>query len=114
MKLKSRVEGDVGVIEISGSLSGGPEAEEYHQAVKQHVSEGRTKVLVDLGRVKHINSSGLGILMASVATLGQAGGTLKLMRPGKRVSSLLMVTRLIQIFETYDDESSALASFASS
>lgn len=114
MKLKSRVVGDVGIVEISGTLSGGPDAEKYHAAVKQHVSEGRTKVLVDLGRVNHINSSGLGILMASVATLGQAGGTLKLSRPGHRVSSLLMVTRLIQIFETYEDEDSALASFTSS
>ena len=82
-------------------------------AIKELIERGTVNVVVDLGGVKHINSPGLGILMAGVASLGAANGFLKLMRVGRKIGNLLMITRLSTIFETYEDEDSAVASFSS-
>ena len=75
------------------------------------LDQGQRSILVDLGDVPWINSTGLGILIAAHSTISKAGGTMKLSRVAKRVDSILMVTRLSMIFESYEDEAQALASF---
>ena len=113
MKLKLREREGVAIIELGGDLVGGPDAERFHNTIKELIDRGTINVVADLGNVKHINSPGLGILMAAVASLGAANGFLKLLRVGRKISNLLMVTRLSTIFETYEDEDSAVASFSS-
>jgi anti-sigma B factor antagonist len=111
MKLKKRVEGDVAVLDLSGNVMGGPDQATFHDAIKGVVDEGHKKVLVNLGDVPWINSTGLGILMAGFITVKNAGGVLRLMNVSKRIDSLLMITKLSLVFDTFESEDEALASF---
>lgn len=111
MKLKQRVAGDVMILELSGNVMGGPDQQTFHTAIKEILDEGHKKVLVDMADVPWVNSTGLGILMAGFISVKNAGGVLRLVNVGKRISSLLMITKLTLVFEAFDSEEEALASF---
>jgi len=111
MNIKVREEGDVSILEISGKIMGGPDAESFHGLVKGLIGDGRLKLLVNLARVNWINSTGLGILIAGYTSVKDAGGHFKLLNVSERIDSILMVTKLAGIFESYDDLAEALASF---
>ncbi len=111
MKLKKRVVDDVAVFDLSGNVMGGPDQQTFHNAIKEIVEEGHKKVLVNLADVPWINSTGLGILMAGFITVKNAGGVLRLVNVSKRINSLLMITKLTLVFETFETEEEALASF---
>ncbi len=111
MNIKVREEGAVTILEISGKIMGGPDAEQFHGLIKELLTNGKTKLLVNLGRVNWINSTGLGILIAGYTSVKDAGGQFKLLNVSERIDSILMVTKLAGIFESYDDMSEALASF---
>ena len=113
MKLKKRVVDDVVVLDLSGNVMGGPDQQTFHTAIKEIVEEGHKKVLVNLADVPWINSTGLGILMAGFITVKNAGGVLRLVNVSKRIDSLLMITKLTLVFETFESEDLALASFKS-
>ena len=112
MKVDKQVKKDVVVLRLSGDLTGGPDASLFYDTIKQIVAGGNTKVLVDMGKVYLVNSTGLGMLIAALTSTKNAGGSLKLLNVTKRIESLLMVTKLSLIFETFQDEEQALASFA--
>jgi anti-sigma B factor antagonist len=99
------------VLQVSGKLMGGPDAEAFQDQIKGILDEGGRKILVDLGEVSWVNSTGLGILIAGHSTVTKSGGDMKLCKVSRRVESILMVTRLNMIFESYTDEAQALASF---
>jgi len=82
-----------------------------HQSIRCLAQEGKTQVLLDLGWVKHIDSGGLGELVSSHVTLYEKGGALKLMHLTERVHELMTITKLLTVFDIYDDEPEALASF---
>jgi anti-sigma B factor antagonist len=112
VKIDKQVNNDVAILRLSGDLTGGTDGEHFHDTIKQVIAEGKTKVLVDMGKVYLVNSTGLGILIAALTSTKSAGGTLKLLSVTKRIESLLMVTKLSLIFETFQDEEKAIASFA--
>lgn len=111
MKIIRNDRDDVAVLQISGKLTGGPEADDFQGRLTKILEEGRRKILVDLGEVSWVNSTGLGILIAGRSSVSKAGGEMKLCKVSRRVESILMVTRLNMIFESYADEAQALASF---
>jgi len=111
MSFKEQMHGDVAVIELKGKLMGGPETKEIHTKVKDLVKNGIKKVVIDIGRVTWMNSSGLGALMGSMTTLRNADGDLKLARVTEKVKSLFMITKLITIFDTLDSVEEAIESF---
>ena len=111
MKVKEKMEGDVAVLQLSGKLLGGPETKEIHDHIKGLVADNIKKIVVDLSRVKWMNSSGLGILMASYTTLKNAEGDLVLANITDKVNSLLMITQLMTIFKSFDTVDRAVASF---
>jgi anti-sigma B factor antagonist len=111
MAIKEKIQGDVAVLTLSGKLMGGPETMEVHEKVKELVGKNIKKIVVDLGKVKWMNSSGLGALMGSMTTTKSAGGELKLTNVTDKVQSLFMITKLITIFETFDSVEEAIASF---
>ena len=111
MKISRADKDGVVVLQVSGKLMGGPDADAFDQQLKQVLGEGQRKILVDLGDVSWVNSTGLGILIAGHTQVSRAGGEMKLCKVSRRVESILMVTRLNMIFESYADESQALASF---
>jgi anti-sigma B factor antagonist len=82
-----------------------------HESIRCLAGEGKIQVLLDLAWVKHIDAGGLGELVSSHVTLDEKGGALKLMHMTESVHELLTKTKLLTIFDVYDDEPKALASF---
>ena len=111
MRIDKQTDKDVVILRLSGDLTGGPGADLFHDTIKQVIAGGGKKVLVDMGKVYLVNSTGLGMLIAALTSMKNAGGSLKLLSVTKRIESLLMVTKLSLIFESFQDEKSALASF---
>ncbi len=111
MAIKEKMQGEVAVISLSGKLMGGPETTAVHDKVKELVAGKVKKIVIDLGKVKWMNSSGLGALMGSLTTAKNAGGELKLANITDKVQSLFMITKLITIFEAHDGVDKAIASF---
>jgi anti-sigma B factor antagonist len=111
MKIKEKVEHDVAILSISGNMMGGPDTQELHEKVKSLLNDGIRKIVIDLKDVKWMNSSGLGTLMAALTSVESAGGKLKLANVTDKVQSLLMITQLMKIFETYESVDRACASF---
>ena len=105
-----RVE-DVTVLDLKGRerIRGATIA--LHESIRCLAREGKVQVLLDLAWVKHIDSGALGELIASHVTLDQKGGALKLIHMTESVYELLTITKLLTVFDVYDDEPEALASF---
>ena len=82
-----------------------------HESIRCLAREGKVQVLLDLASVKHIDSGGLGELVSSHVTLDQNGGALKLMHMTENVRELMTITKLLTVFDVYDNEPEALASF---
>ena len=91
MAVKEKITGDVAVLSVSGKLMGGNETWEIHEKVKSLIADSVNKVVIDLAKVKWLNSQGLGMLMASYTSLKNAGGQLKVSGAAEKVNSLLMV-----------------------
>jgi anti-sigma B factor antagonist len=112
MKIKEKIENHVAVLTLSGKMMGGPETTALHDHIKGLISDGISKVVIDLGEVKWMNSSGMGVMMACMTTLNNAKGKLVLARVSEKVNSLLMITQLIKVFETFETVERATSSLA--
>jgi anti-sigma B factor antagonist len=111
MRLKTIELNDVVVIEVKGNMMGGPDSQKFRDLLHKLVDEGKNKVVVDLKNVKFINSAGLGTLISGLTTMRNAGGDLKIANPTEKIESLLMITRLIKVFESYSSVDEAVESF---
>jgi anti-sigma B factor antagonist len=111
MRLKTKELNDVVVIEVKGNMMGGPDSQKFRNLLHKLVDEGKNKVVVDLKNVKFINSAGLGTLISGLTTMRNAGGDLKIANPTEKIESLLMITRLIKVFESYSSVDEAVESF---
>ena len=111
MKVKTRMEGDVAIIAVSGKLMGGPESDALRNEVKNLIDDGSKKFVVNLKGVPWINSTGLGALMAVYTSIQRSEGVLKLCHVSDRIQSLFMITKLLTIFDTYPSEQEAIDSF---
>ena len=112
MKIKEKIANNVAVLSLHGKMMGGPETTALHDHIRGLMKDGISKVVIDLGGVKWINSSGLGVLMAAMTTLKNIEGQMKLANVTEKVESLLMITQLIRIFETFDSVDRAVASMS--
>ncbi len=111
MKIKEHYHGKVCVLELRGDLMGGPETQTVHDKVKLLLSEGFISLIIDLGHVKWMNSSGLGVLMSCLTTTKAKDGRLIIANATEKVESLLMITQLTKVFHNYDSVEKAVASF---
>ena len=105
-----RVE-DVTVLDLKGRERMRGTTMAFHESIRCLAAEGKTQVLLDLAWVKHIDSAGLGELIASHLTLDKKGGALKLMHITESVRELMTIAKLLTVFDVYDGEPEALASF---
>jgi anti-sigma B factor antagonist len=105
-----RVE-DVTVLDLKGRERIRGASLALHEAICCLAGEGKIQVLMDLAWVKHIDSGGLGELVSSHITLNEKGGALKLMHMTESVHERMATTKLLTVFDVYDDEPEALASF---
>ena len=111
MKIKEKIENHVAILSLSGKMMGGPETQMVHDHIKSLINDGIKNVVIDLGDVKWMNSSGMGVLMASMTTLKAEEGKLALARVTEKVKSLLIITQLIKVFTTFETVERAVASF---
>jgi anti-sigma B factor antagonist len=112
MKIKERERDGVMVLEVSGKIMGGPDSELFSTTLKSLVHEEKLRVLVDLGSVTWVNSTGLGILISGYSTLKRNNGEMKLVNVSDRIDSIFMVTKLYSVFDSFKTEDEAIASFA--
>lgn len=99
------------VLELSGKIMGGPDAGLLNDKLHELIDQKKTKIVVDLAKVDWMNSSGLGILIGGLTTVRNNKGELKLANVTERIQSLLMITKLMTVFETYESVENAAASF---
>lgn len=114
MSVKEKIVGNVAVLSISGKMMGGTETDEVHEKVKSLIADKIKRVVIDLSKVKWMNSRGIGILMACFTSLKNEDGTMKVAGATEKVNSLLMLTQIITVFDHYETVDRALASFKSS
>jgi len=111
LNIKERQAGDVTIMDLDGEVRIGDSATALRSAIRNLVARGNTKLLLNLAGVRYIDSSGIGELIANYTTVGRSGGQLKLLNLTEKVQDLLVITKLLTVFDVYDDESEALSSF---
>lgn len=114
MQLEERIVGNVAIVKITGDITlnkGGDVL--LKDKVQSLIQQGHKNLLVDLSGVSYVDSAGLGELVQAYATTKNRGGALKLVNVTKRLRDLLVVTKLLTVFDTYDSEAAAVASFGS-
>lgn len=111
MKYPTRTKDGIFIFELRGKLMGGPEAQEFHEQLKTALAAGHKQVILDLGGVEWMNSSGLGMLISALTSMRNAGGEMKLARVTEKIESLLVITKLNSVFETHSTVQEAAASF---
>jgi len=111
LNIKERRAGDVTIMDLDGEVRIGDSATALRSAIRNLVAGGSSKLLLNLAGVRYIDSSGIGELIANYTTVGRSGGQLKLLNLTEKVQDLLVITKLLTVFDVYDDESEALSSF---
>jgi anti-sigma B factor antagonist len=104
--------GDVSVIDVSGRITLGEGSSTLRDALRGLVAQGQKKILLNLGEVSYIDSSGIGELVSGFTSVTNGGGELKLLNLTKRVKDLLQITKLYTVFDVHETEASAVRSFA--
>ena len=112
MKIKTRQVDGVTIMDCSGRITLGEGSVTLRDAVRDLLSKGSKQILLNLGDVTYIDSSGIGELVSAYTTVKNQGGDLKLLNLTKKVHDLLQITKLYTVFDVKDDEASAVASFA--
>jgi len=111
LKFTLKVVGDVCVLKLDGKFMGGGDSFFLREKIKNVLSTGIQKILIDLDGVPYIDSTGVGFLVGSHTTISQEGGWLKLVRVKQKIIEVLKVMNLLKVFDIYDDEEIALKSF---
>jgi anti-sigma B factor antagonist len=112
IQVTTRQVGDVSVVDVVGRITLGEGGSTLREIIQDLVSKGNKKVLLNLGEVSYIDSSGIGELVSAFTTVTNRGGVMKLLNLTKRVQGLLQITKLYTVFEVFDSEISAMHSFA--
>jgi anti-sigma B factor antagonist len=111
VKLTTRQVGDVTVVDVAGRITLGEGSATLRDAMRDMVSKNQKKILLNLGEVSYIDSSGIGELVSGFTTVTNSGGSLKLLNLNKRVKDLLQITKLYTVFDVHEDEAGAIRSF---
>jgi anti-sigma B factor antagonist len=112
MKIDSRRSGNVEILDLNGRLVLGEGTSELREAIRNLISDGRTLILINLAKVPYIDSAGIGELVSSFAAVEKQKGSLKLLNLAKGVHGVLQMTKLLTVFEVYENEQTAVKSFA--
>ena len=112
MDIKERVVDGVSVLDLSGKIVLGEGDGQVRERIKDLLSDGQKKILLNLGDVTYVDSAGLGALISSYTTTKREGAQLKLVNLTKRIQDLLAITKLITVFDTYDNEQEAIESYS--
>jgi len=111
LEVTERQAGDVTILDMNGSVRMGEGAISLRNSIRGLSDGGKKKILLNLGGVKNIDSSGIGELIANYTTVSRDGGQLKLLNLTDKIQNLLVITKLLTVFDSYDNETEALNSF---
>lgn len=111
MNIKSRTVNDVTIVDVSGKITLGEGTAALRNEVRNLLKDGHKKILLNLGDVSYVDSSGIGELVSAYTTTSNQGGSLKLLNLTKKLQELLGITKLLTVFEVHDDEQKAVASY---
>jgi len=111
LDVKERQAGDVTILDLNGEVRIGEGAVALRDSIRNLTDESKKKVLLNLAGVKYMDSSGVGELIANYTTISRQGGQLKLLNLTERIQNLLVITKLLTVFDSYDNEAEALKSF---
>jgi len=112
MKVSSRQVDGVTILDLSGRITLGEGSVQLRDAVRELLAKGQKHILLNLGDVNYIDSSGIGELVSAYTTARNQSGELKLLNLTKKVHDLLQITKLYTVFDVKDDEASAIASYS--
>jgi anti-sigma B factor antagonist len=111
LDVKERQAGDVTILDMTGEVRIGEGAISLRDSIRNLADQGKKNVLLNLAGVKYMDSSGVGELIANYTTIKRQGGQLKLLNLTDRIQNLLVITKLLTVFDSYDNEAEALTSF---
>ncbi len=111
MQIEERSSGDVVILDVKGKLTIGDGDELLKDKINSLIQQDRKKLILNLEGVPYVDSAGLGEIVRTYTTVSRQGGNLKLLNLTKRITDLLMITKLLTVLDTYDSEQEALNSF---
>src|ERR1041384_2303300 len=111
LDVSERQAGDVTILDLSGEVRIGDSSVALRDSIRKLAGSGKKKLLLNLAGVKYIDSTGIGELIASYTTITREGGQLKLLNLTDRIQNLLVITKLLTVFDSFEDEAEALKSF---
>ena len=111
LNISERQAGDVTVLDMSGKVTIGEGSVALRNTIRRLLGEGKKKILLNLANVGYIDSSGIGELVSSFTAVNKESGSLKLLNLTQKIQDLLAITKLLTVFDTYDEEGEALASY---
>ncbi|RKG73835.1 STAS domain-containing protein [Corallococcus terminator] len=111
LNVKSRQSGNATILDLSGKITINEGAHVLRHTVRSTLEEGKKNLVLHLADITYVDSSGLGELISSYTTTTNQGGKLCLLNPSQKIMDLLMITKLITVFQVYDTEQEAVSSF---
>ena len=111
MQIHQRMVGDVTIVDLNGKMTLGEGDELLRDKVNSLIQQGQKKIILNLSEVPYIDSAGLGEVVRTYTTVSRQGGSLKLLNLTKRIQDLLAITKLLTVFETFENEQDAIKSF---
>jgi anti-sigma B factor antagonist len=112
MKIKLKEKYEAVILELKGNVMGGEDTKDFNELLHKLLDQGKMNVIIDLSAVKFMNSSGLGMLIGGLTTIKKAEGRLILANVTDKIESLLIITKLITIFETAESVDEAVKLFS--
>ncbi|MDQ3062088.1 MAG: STAS domain-containing protein [Acidobacteriota bacterium] len=111
LNITERQAGDITILDMDGKVTIGEGSVALRSTIRRLLGEGKKKILLNLGRVGYVDSSGIGELVSSYTAVNKEEGSLKLLNLTQKIQDLLAITKLLTVFDVYDSEADALSSF---
>ncbi len=112
MTIDTRNVNGITILELHGKVTIGEGSREIRKTIRELLDAGNKNILLNLGDVSYVDSSGIGELVSSYTTVTNQGGQFKLLHLTKKIRELLAITKLLTVFDSYDDEETAIGSFS--
>ena len=111
LNISERQAGDITILDLDGKITIGEGSIALRNTIRRLLEEGKKKILLNLGDIGYVDSSGIGELVSSFTTVNREDGSLKLLNLQQKVQSLMAITKLLTVFDVYEDEGDALGSY---
>ncbi len=111
LNITERQAGDITILDMDGKVTIGEGSVALRNTIRKLLGEGRKKILLNLGNVGYVDSSGIGELVSSFTAVNKEGGSLKLLNLTQKIQDLLAITKLLTVFDVYESEADALSSY---